>query len=411
MICGALATGSWRIAVLQRNEFGIETPARSLRALSSEAFATPKSARLGTVKLHAGQHALFELCAQNGLRAEDFAGAFELAIVQVEADQLMLRVPLDLNHLERVRRDSSGGCLLLGSGPIEKTASYKVEAVWPDAPPSAAAFDTPLRLRVLARPTLRTSDFYLVLSLGCAVCALLLAWLLRAGRPTPSRLVESSPSVASSSAIDGALALLATACVYSLTQVSSPSALSTLGKGLFLLAAQLGLGALFSMRRQHGIAHALGTWSARSVVLGVSAGFGAWPLLVVTARLALRWMPSSGEAPIQTFISWPSGMLCTALLGVILPVGEELFFRGYLYGAFLAWGRAFAALLSIVLFGLLHAEQSWGNWGGLFAVFAAGAVLCAVRVVSDSSLVSALTHVAYNLTLTLSSLWASTHAS
>jgi membrane protease YdiL (CAAX protease family) len=123
--------------------------------------------------------------------------------------------------------------------------------------------------------------------------------------------------------------------------------------------------------------------------------------------LSLRWVPSTSEAPIETFISWPSGMLSAALLGVLLPAAEELFFRGYLYAALLPLGRAAAAIVSVLVFGSMHAVQSWGNWGGLAAVFAAGATLCAVRVISGSTLIAALVHVAYNLTLSLASIAAS----
>jgi hypothetical protein len=130
-------------------------------------------------------------------------------------------------------------------------------------------------------------------------------------------------------------------------------------------------------------------------------------LLWGSARLALRLVPATGEAPIQTFVSWPSGMLCFAALGVLLPVGEELLFRGLLYRALLGWTArpGLAALLCWLPFVALHAQQSWGNWGGLVSIATAGAVLTALRVASGSVLVPALAHVLYNFALSAGAFW------
>ena len=40
-------------------------------------------------------------------------------------------------------------------------------------------------------------------------------------------------------------------------------------------------------------------------------------------------------------------MLAAALLGVFLPLGEEVFFRGYLYGALLGYGRRWSAVANV----------------------------------------------------------------
>ena len=53
----------------------------------------------------------------------------------------------------------------------------------------------------------------------------------------------------------------------------------------------------------------------------------------------------------------------------------------------------------------LHAQQSWGNWGGLVSIAAAGVVLTALRIVSGSVLVPALAHVLYNFALSMRAFW------
>jgi membrane protease YdiL (CAAX protease family) len=125
---------------------------------------------------------------------------------------------------------------------------------------------------------------------------------------------------------------------------------------------------------------------------------------VASARLSAALLPTTGEAPIQTFISWPSGMLGFALIGVMLPVAEEVFFRGYVYGVALRLGRPAAFAITVLCFAALHAQQSWGNWGGLFAIFLTGCVLTGLRALTGSTLLGALSHLGYNLTLSLMSL-------
>src|SRR4029079_10499269 len=98
-------------------------------------------------------------------------------------------------------------------------------------------------------------------------------------------------------------------------------------------------------------ARRLGAWLGAALVTAA--------LLVLSARLALRLVPATGEAPIQTFVSWASGVLCFAARVALLPLGEELFFRGYLYRVMLGFGRVAAFWTTLALFVALHAEQSW----------------------------------------------------
>jgi membrane protease YdiL (CAAX protease family) len=401
----ALAAGATRVVRLERAELEAKGPPVSLRELMSKPHATRISVRVGELALHAGQHSIFELCAADGLPQARWLGTLEFALLHLEAKQLMLRVPFDAAHLEHVRRNRQGGCLLLGSGPIEHDGTYSVEAVWSKQPPPAAVLDAPIQLRILAKSPLDARDRFCVLVLGLGVLTLLLATMRAAADRGQQPLRTSARESATTRA---AFALLAMTMLYALSQLPSPGSSFTLAKGVLLFALQAGLAYQFASRFAGGdTMRALGLVAPLHMRTALGSGLLAWPMLVSTARLALRWVPTTGESPIQSFIAWPSGMLAAALLGVILPAAEELFFRGYLYAALLPFGRAAAAGVSVALFGLMHAHQSWGNWGGLASVFAAGAVLCAVRLISGSTLISALTHVAYNLTLSLASIAAS----
>jgi membrane protease YdiL (CAAX protease family) len=125
--------------------------------------------------------------------------------------------------------------------------------------------------------------------------------------------------------------------------------------------------------------------------------------LVWIARYALILVPSTAQAPIETFIAWPSGIVCFAALGMVVPLGEEVFFRGFVYRAALGYGRIAAFAVTLISFVGLHVQQDWGNWGGLVALTVTGAALTGLRAVSGSTLLPAITHLLYNFVLSIGS--------
>lgn len=406
-ISGMGGLGALRVAELERGEQAFETDPASLRTRRDAPHATRISARLGAATLQAGQEATFELCAAGDLAAAVFRNAFDVAVLQLAAKQLLLRVPLDAAHLAHVRGDAAWSCLLLGSGPITRDGEYSVEVIWPDPQPGAASgsvpndrvLDTPLVLRVLAKPVLTPYDLGLVAALGGVV--LVTTLLLGLWRSQPVDGPTNTPGTWP----DRLASLGALGLVYLAMRIPGYSALQTFGKGVGMLVLQVALAWLLA-RRLGAAGTLLGLKPVHAKLLLVATTL-AWPSLVLTARVALRIVPSTGEAPIQTFISWPSGMLVAALLGALLPIGEELFFRGYLFGVLQHFGRWSAAIGSTLVFGLLHAEQSWGNWGGLLAIVITGATLTALRAVTGSTWIALAAHLAYNVTLSLTSVAAS----
>jgi membrane protease YdiL (CAAX protease family) len=406
LACALLIFGAIRLTQIEQREGALESEPRTLAAARELPTATRLSARLLELPLQREQRATFELCALADLHTPVFQDAFELLIMHAEAGKLMLRVPLDAAHLEHVQGDKAQSCLLLGSGLIENTGTYRIEAVWPkQAPPDAAQAAT-LWVRVQASPELSQRDLLLVCGLGAAVllCLMLTLRRLPAPQPVPARTsLIAIPGHAP--LLDFVAPLLALALLYVAMQWPSRGGLHTLFKGCGLLALQLAVPLLLIARGAAGDkSSALGLTRLTRPVQAALLAIVAVPMLVAAARLSMRVVPSTEIAPIQTFIAWPSGMLSAALLGVILPVGEELFFRGYLFGAWLRFGRTFAAVASVLVFGLMHLAQSWGNWGGLLAIFMTGAVLCGLRLLTGSACLPAISHVAYNLTLSASTL-------
>jgi membrane protease YdiL (CAAX protease family) len=402
-----------RVLQLERAELEYESPPRDLAQLASAPGSTRVSARIAEIELRAGDDTVFELCSEDRLDAARFRDAFQLAVFHQPDLALMLRVPLDAATLERVRRGAAGACLRLGSGPIERTGKYTLDAVWPGGAPAAEVMHVPLRARVLARRALQPSDRRFVIAIGMGILiALAIALTLRVRQDADGLVaaqrnvseITDAVSLPQRGAPRALLALLAIGLLVATTELPSAGSTFTFLKGLALVLIQISTAWLF--------ARSLAAQSPRTTLAllpparplaWAAAALIAAVLLYFSAELALRVTPSTGEAPIQTFVSWPSGMLCFAALGVLLPVGEEMFFRGYLYGAALALGRGAAFVLTLFLFVALHAEQSWGNWGGLLAIAITGAVLTALRAWSGSALIPAIAHVLYNFALSMAS--------
>jgi membrane protease YdiL (CAAX protease family) len=400
LLLAGLGTSGVRVFQLERGELEHEASPRSLAQLGGAPGSTRVSARLAKVELRGGEDALFELCSTDRLDAARWRGAFELAVFHLPDMRLMLRVPLDDAHLAEARRSARGACLSLGGGRIERAGEYSLDAVWPERAPAEQVARVPIYARVLARRPLAPSDRYAVwvIAGGVGLCLALAMTRARA----PSSVTDAPPQRSDKAPLLLALATLL--AIAASSQVPTPGAALTFAKGIGLASLQAGaawLLARFALRSAPRDALALspparaGAWTALALAAGAA--------LYVLAGLSLRLIPATGEAPIQTFVSWPSGMLCFAALGALLPIGEELFFRGYLYRAALARGTAFAFFASLIPFVALHAQQSWGNWGALTSIAVTGVVLTGLRARSGSSLVPAIAHVVYNFALSMAS--------
>jgi membrane protease YdiL (CAAX protease family) len=412
LVAVALGLTLRRVAALERGELDHESAPRTLSALASAKGSTRISARLTTVTLQQGERATFEVCSADALEPARWLDALDLVVFRLSDMELMLRAPLDREHLAGVRRGAEGACLQLGGGVIEQSGRYALDAVWPSKPLPAQLKSVPLRARILGRTALSSLDHGYVVALFLGAALALLGFMTLMTRSDASGVAPTGDGEAPPKAprrlppTAGALVygLVPLGLVIVLTQVPTASTVQTLGKGVLMVLVQA-LGPL-------ALAHMLPTapttpWLTppRRPLRSALAALLAAAVLVVVAQLALELVPATSEAPIQTFVSWPSGLLCFAALGVLLPLGEELLFRGHLWNAAqtLLGRKELAAAVTYSAFVLLHLQQSWGNWGGLVAIAVTGAVLTGLRIATGSVLVPALTHVLYNFALSVAS--------
>lgn len=155
------------------------------------------------------------------------------------------------------------------------------------------------------------------------------------------------------------------------------------------------------------------------IPMGLVTGFA------VQAISSLIPVPKS--IPMDDFFRTPSDVWLVTAFGTLLaPMFEEIAFRGFLLPAFAIaydwlslpktpaarehWHNTtgltmaaiiFSAILSSILFALLHAEQLAHAWVALFVLFCVSLVLTAVRLKTRSVASSTLVHASYNFSVFL----------
>jgi uncharacterized protein len=155
------------------------------------------------------------------------------------------------------------------------------------------------------------------------------------------------------------------------------------------------------------------------ISLGLVTGF------IVQAISSLIPVPKS--IPMDNFFRTTSDVWLVTAFGTLLaPMFEEICFRGFLLPAFAiaydwlclpktpaarerwhittnltAPALIFSAIITSILFILLHAEQLAHAWAALFVLFCVSLVLTAVRLRTGSVASSSLVHASYNLSVFL----------
>ena len=152
----------------------------------------------------------------------------------------------------------------------------------------------------------------------------------------------------------------------------------------------------------------------RLIPIGITLSF------IVQAVSSLITMPKS--IPMDDFFHTPSDVWLITAFGILLaPLFEEVLFRGFLLPAFAIaydwlslpripaareqWNSTntisrpalvFSAVVTSILFTLLHGKQTAFTWPVLILLFCVSLVLTAVRIRLRSVLASTLVHASYN---------------
>lgn len=403
ILFGASA-GAARVSSLEHGELEVASDWVTLEEQASQG-----SARLLEARLSQGHAVDFELCSTDSMDPGVWADQLELELVRTDVVEVIFAVPVDSRMLQAVARSPYGACVVFArvdSLTIDANRlAVAVDAQLRNHP--AAIATVPIRARVLARRPLERVDLLIVVSLlGLALgWVLLVAWLRVPSRPVA--LTDAGRPAFRLAIGAGSLLIAGVA----LGWFGPRGATGGLVGGLALAAMQIGAALVLTRGADlEGRLHALGMVSSVSR-LRTSLSFAVAPLagfgLFALAQMTLRAWPSSGTTPIELFVRWPSGMLSIAVLAVIAPIAEEIFFRGFVYGVMRGEKEsvareAWAVLGTTALFGAAHLPQDWGHWGGVIAVMSAGLGFGLLRAAFRTTLVPCLAHLVYNGLLAVS---------
>jgi membrane protease YdiL (CAAX protease family) len=382
---------------LEQRELDYRSPWQSLQPTVNGQGQGEPHQELGRVTPSQGDRLSLEICFSEAIPPSSWAGMVDIVLWRPETHQILLRSPLDEATLARAQRQAEGRCVVLArQGELSEGGPVAVEAVWTDHP----QWNSPRELRLQAHlwsysPSTSSQHWSVVLVL---VGTILFTLLVARGEessviPPPKHRPELAPLLVA--------CLLLFAAQFAVGYLPVPGSLGGLVRALALAVTQMVLVlALWKVARRNE--SSLGLWRTPrpAWALWVAPLIGL--LLWLGAQVALHWVPSTGESVVTTMVAWPSGALAVALAGVCVPVTEEVFFRGALFGGVeRRWGGTAALVISLTAFSVAHLPQTWGAWGGMTAIVLAGLGFSLLRLWTGSVAPAALAHLAYNATVAL----------
>ncbi len=132
----------------------------------------------------------------------------------------------------------------------------------------------------------------------------------------------------------------------------------------------------------------------RMIALAVGLGIGVWLLsrVLIIVYISITGDQSDPQQALTQFSGVAAAFWVVLLGGLVVPLGEELLFRGVGYGAFRRYGPVIATIVSSLVFALAH---------GINVVFLAVLVLAVLNAVlyerTRSIWPCFVTHASFNL--------------
>lgn len=414
LIFFGLYIGVRRVVVLEMNELDHFSNWHILSPTQNGDGTTMPLRELTRVRLARGESVTFEVCTADPMMDRQWEGAVDFTVWHLDSSDLVLRTPLSRQVLAQARRHRGAACLIIAEGGhLEVGGQYAVAAVWPGRDLPLNVQQVPVRARIQAQTPLVSGDLFPValLAMGVFMLALCLtparreAWLDKEWRV----LTPAEPSTTIGAGHEllqvavGLGGLVAAGVVVGLLPVEGAS--GVLFRGLSLAVVQLVVAATLvgvTTSPPGGKRAALGLVTTRRSGWILWFAPAAGLLLWLFGRFLIGLSPTVIHAPIMAATAWPSGRLAVALVGVLVPCIEEIFFRGFLFGALSRkWNGTVAFVATTILFAAAHLPQCWGAWGGLVAIFVLGAALTAMRWRTGSVVASSLAHIVYNSAITI----------
>lgn len=380
-----LALGLWRLSDLEVQEQDVQGHWQRLGDLEVIAGGQLVAAGLGE-----GQSAIFELCVAT-------AGALDPAWAQIEATVLFTEegAVAHRQSLGDLNADTypEMKCFVVSQSESLRIAGEYAIGIETPTPLGPSLRGTLVRGRIISweEPGLPgTVALLLGLLGGLLLCAGLLL-------PKPANLydaeLEATKAPAKLALGLGAFVVAMVLPGQLLAAGIAPNFWASASGHLFAALGIAGTEIHFgrrSLRPERSPARRL--WLAAPAL-----GLGLW----FVGRLLTTLLPSPGTAPVELFVSVPSGTLAMGLIALAAPIAEELFFRGFVYDHLVEHSAPRALIGTTLLFALAHLPQQWGAWGAFAAVSLTGAVLTLLRYRGAPVALCALVHLSHNAAITL----------
>ena len=374
--------------------------------------------------LREGQAVIFELCADDGF-GPAWTRTTGLEILYAEDDRfdVVRRAPFDDELAARVQRDADGvGCVVIGdSESLGVSGDYVIALAEGPLPPELSQVRS--RARVIAwTPLVLTDRIGVWAALAGALLLVIGLALPRRRDPLEDEAAEEPPPTPTTPKSNAFLrvtlgVIVVIGALFGVSLVPAIGVGGAVVRGLIIALIEVVAAFLLvvpvvsalrplssgSLAKPPPRAEALGlvpprrapwVWLVLAPLLGLT--------LVILGRVIAGFVPSTGVAPIELFVEMPSGRLAVALVAVFVPVAEELFFRGFVFGTLeRVRGANVALAITVVLFAVVHLPQQWGAWGAFVSVAITGLALTLLRRFTGSTLLCALVHLSHNAWITL----------
>ncbi|MCM1013010.1 MULTISPECIES: type II CAAX endopeptidase family protein [unclassified Brevibacterium] len=176
----------------------------------------------------------------------------------------------------------------------------------------------------------------------------------------------------------------------------SPEAFSIVLMGLSFIAGTGGFAAAVAVRLRSASAFGLRPTAGRWLLLGVLGGLIAFALKFPATWVYVAVTGDSGNAQSDWSQTAATGLvpllLGLVLLGVLTPIGEELFFRGVVTTVLLRYGAIVGVVGSALLFTILHGVPQT-----MLSAFIVGLITGELRRRSGSVWPGIIAHIIFNL--------------
>ncbi len=134
--------------------------------------------------------------------------------------------------------------------------------------------------------------------------------------------------------------------------------------------------------------------------LAIGIGYGLLAIALLSSY-------STGRSMFAEMAKSPVGLSCMIIMALLLPVAEEVYYRGFIFPVLQSkWGPSVAVTVVTLWFGTVHVFQNTSDWLAIPVIAVGGGIFTIQRSVTGNLVPSFVSHWSYNFCMVASSLLA-----